>query len=68
LVGKVNFSRRDFLKTGGAVVVSFSLFEHGARCFSQAAAHIDPYDSPDYLDPRFLDSWLAILPDGTIKN
>jgi nicotinate dehydrogenase subunit B len=60
------FSRRDILQGTGALVVSFSLFRPLPRAFAQATAHIDPYDNPDYLDPSLLDSWLAIMQDGTI--
>lgn len=60
------FSRREILKSTGALVVSFSLFRSLPRAFAQAAAHIDPYDNPDYLDPSLLDSWLVIMQDGTI--
>lgn len=67
MLRKFAISRRGFLKSGSAVVVSFSLFGHATRAFSQAATHIDPYDNPDYLDPRLLDSWLAIMSDGMIK-
>jgi nicotinate dehydrogenase subunit B len=59
------FSRREILK-GGALVVSFSILGPLSRAFGQATAHIDPYGNPDYLDPRQLDSWVAIRDDGTI--
>jgi nicotinate dehydrogenase subunit B len=64
---KATISRREFLRTGGALVVSFSLFGTGARSLAQAAKHIDPYDNPEYSDPRSLDSWLAVMRNGTIK-
>jgi nicotinate dehydrogenase subunit B len=67
VLGKVALSRREFLKSSSALVVSFSLFGPASRAFSQAATHIDPYDNPDYLDPSLLDSWLAIMPHGMIK-
>jgi len=59
------FSRREVLK-GGALVVSFSILAPLSKAFGQATAHIDPYGNPDYLDPRQLDSWVAIRDDGTI--
>src|SRR5271155_3349530 len=59
-------SRREFL-AGGALVVSFSLFGPVYRVLGQAATHIDPYGNPDYLDPTFLDSWIAVAQDGMIK-
>lgn len=49
-------SRREFLMSSSALVVGFSLFGPGNYAFPQAASHIDPYDNPDYLDPRSLDS------------
>ena len=62
---QILFSRREILK-GGALVVSFSILGPLSRAFGQATAHIDPYGNPDYLDPRQLDSWVAIRDDGTI--
>src|SRR3954468_8513347 len=59
------FSRRDALKSG-ALVVSFSVLGPLAHVFGQATAHIDPYGNADYLDPRQLDSWVAVASDGTI--
>ena len=61
-----SISRRQLLKGGGALVVSFSLFGRTSEVFGQALAHSDPYDNPDYLDPRELDSWLAVMQDGTV--
>ena len=56
-------SRRQFLKTGGAVVVSFTLspalLQHG---FSQSA----PGNSGGGKDPSAVDSFLAIHADGTV--
>jgi CO/xanthine dehydrogenase Mo-binding subunit len=57
------FSRRDFLKTSGVLVVSFS-----------AAAVVDPLAAaqgqfgtrPSHIDPDRLDSWIAIAGDGTV--
>jgi nicotinate dehydrogenase subunit B len=61
-----SISRRQILKGSGALVVSFSLFGKVARSFGQATAHIDPYGNSDYLDPSSLDSWLAVMQDGTV--
>jgi CO/xanthine dehydrogenase Mo-binding subunit len=58
-------SRRELLK-GGAFVVSFSILGPLEKAFGQATAHIDPYGNPDYLDPRNLDSWVAVREDGTV--
>jgi CO/xanthine dehydrogenase Mo-binding subunit len=48
--------RREFLKTGGALVV----------CFGAARAQ-GPFDThPSHIDPKELDSWLAVAGDGTV--
>jgi nicotinate dehydrogenase subunit B len=47
--------RRDFLKSGGALIVGFSAAAQGP--FDTHASHIDP---------RRLDSWLAVGADGNI--
>ena len=50
-------SRRDFLKTSGAIVVSFS-----ARGLAQG-----PFDTQvSHIDPKRLDSWIAIAADGRV--
>ena len=54
-------SRRQFLKSAGALIVSFNLFPAAANVFAQAA----PTSTGD-LDPQSLDSWLAIAQDGTV--
>ena len=59
------FSRRELLK-GGALVVSFSILSPLSNAFGQATSHIDPYGNPDYLDPRQLNSWVAIRDDGSV--
>ena len=75
-----NLSRRQLLKSSGALVVSFSLYGPLSRALAQsdgtpqprpyAAERIDlgtfTPEVGDYLDPRELDSWLAVLPDGSI--
>ena len=49
-------SRRDFLKTGGALIVSFSALNAQG-----------PFDThPSHIDPSRLDSWLAVGGDGSI--
>src|SRR5918992_1416684 len=52
-------SRREFLKTSGALVVSFSL---PAEALSQGLAAGKPP-----LVPTELDSWIAVLPDGAVN-
>src|SRR5207244_3898885 len=56
---EVMTSRRDFLKTGGALVIAFSLNSNNA--FSQAAR------LPGSLNNnRMLNAWLRIDPDGSV--
>ena len=50
-------SRRDFLKTCGALIVSFS-------ATSVAQGQFDT--QPSHIDEKSLDSWLAIHSDGSI--
>ncbi len=45
-------SRRDFLKTGGALVVSYALPAHAAERAG--------------VDPALLDSWIRIAADGSV--
>lgn len=75
-----SLSRRQILKGGGALVVSFSFWGPLSRAFAQsdetpqprpyAAERVDLgtfVPAPgDYLDPRDLDSWLAIMQDGSV--
>jgi nicotinate dehydrogenase subunit B len=51
-------SRREFLKTSGALVVSLSL---PTEVLSQGVAGKPP------LVPTELDSWIAVLPDGRVN-
>ncbi len=53
-----NLSRRDFLKTTGALVVSVALPGSIESALSQTASGKPP------LMPDELDSWIAILPNG----
>jgi len=53
-------SRRDFLKTSGALVISAIPASKGlAQAASESAG---PYPDPDYLE---LDTWIVIHPDNT---
>src|SRR5437870_11712906 len=56
-----NFTRRQFLKGTGALVVSFNLFPPASSLFAQTAdkAGGEP-------DPTQLDSWLAVGKDCTV--
>jgi CO/xanthine dehydrogenase Mo-binding subunit len=59
-------TRRDFLKTSGFLVVSFSAipleFADPAGAAAQTARGAGPYPDPDY---RQLDSWIVIRQDNT---
>jgi nicotinate dehydrogenase subunit B len=56
-------SRRDFLKSSGALVVSFS-----AASLARPFAFVQgPFDThPSHIDPKKLDSWIAVSADGTV--
>src|SRR5580692_1607663 len=55
-------TRRDFLK-GGALMVSFS----AASLTVSSLAGQGQFDThPSHIDPKKLDSWLAVGADGTI--
>src|ERR1044072_807952 len=61
--GNVMASRRNFLKGCGALVVTFSsvpLFEPILSAQGPFATHTS------HIDPKQLDSWLAVNSDGTI--
>jgi CO/xanthine dehydrogenase Mo-binding subunit len=59
----MNSSRRDFLRGCGALIVSFNAFGGG---LSGLAAQDRSADRTSQIDPRRLDSWLALERDGTI--
>lgn len=62
-------SRRDLLKNTGALVVSFSILGPASPVLAQqlpAPPGSSPYNNPDYLDPTNLDSWLAVMQDGSV--
>ncbi len=60
-MNRYRVSRRQFLKSTGALIVSFNLFPAAIDSFAQSA----PATTGD-LDPQSLDSWLAIAKDGTV--
>ncbi len=66
LVTQRGVSRRDFLKTGGALVVSFAL--PGCASVGDASSSLPAPGAawPAKVDPAQLDSWLAIGADGTV--
>ena len=55
-------SRRDFLKSGGALLVSFSAASTVSSLSGQG--QFDTHSS--HIDPQKLDSWLAVGADGTV--
>lgn len=60
---KKEISRRDFVKASGALVVCFST----ATLVKPLAAAQGPFDThPSHIDPKKLDSWLAVSADGTV--
>ena len=59
----MSVSRRDFLKTSGALIVSFSV----APLARPLAFVQGPFDThPSHVDPKKLDSWIAVSADGTV--
>ncbi len=59
-------SRRDFLKGSGALVVTFSSFSASGFATSFITAQ-GPFDThPSHIDPKKLDSWIAIAGDGSV--
>lgn len=59
----VELSRRDFLKSSGVLIVSFS----AASIMEPFAAAQGPFDTHlSHVDPTKLDSWLAVASDGTV--
>jgi CO/xanthine dehydrogenase Mo-binding subunit len=59
----VSASRRDFLKSSGALIVSFSSL---AACAEELAFAQGPFATQDQRVARQLDSWLAIAADGRV--
>jgi CO/xanthine dehydrogenase Mo-binding subunit len=57
------FSRRDFLRASGALVVSFS----AGAAFDPLARAQGPFDTHGgHIDPARLDSWIAVGADGRV--
>jgi nicotinate dehydrogenase subunit B len=59
------FSRRDFLKQSGALIVSFSVLGAAAK---PVLAQFTTGGTPGSPAPDQLDSWIAINSDGTITG
>jgi CO/xanthine dehydrogenase Mo-binding subunit len=58
-----DFSRRDFLKTSGALIVGFSGLVSEVREVSAQG----PFDTrASHVDPNRLDSWIAVAADGSV--
>ncbi len=62
LLHEKEFSRRQFLRGGGALIVGFSLA--GAGLAGEARADTSPYTS-NGVDQYSVDSWITINPDNT---
>ncbi len=60
------FSRKSFVKGGGALIVGFSLAGAGLAGKAGAAGE-DPYASNGSPDLAQVDSWLTIHPDNTVS-
>ena len=58
-----SLSRRGFLETGGALVVSFMMPGSVRTALGQAGATLGGKPA---LTPDELDSWIAVLPDGGV--
>lgn len=59
-------SRRDFLRTSGALVVSMATPASMSVALAQVGAGMPITAGKPALDPNNLDSWLAILPNGRV--
>jgi CO/xanthine dehydrogenase Mo-binding subunit len=58
---KTSITRRQFLKSSGALVIGFNIFSPAGKVLAQFAT----LPSGD-IDPTSLDSWLAITADGLV--
>src|SRR5229473_5011875 len=68
IVTQSGTTRRDFLKTGGALVVSFTLPGCAVTSPSTVAPTLPAPGGlwPASVDPAALDSWLRIAADGSV--
>jgi CO/xanthine dehydrogenase Mo-binding subunit len=62
-LARAGFSRRDFLKTSGVLVVSFSA---SALLEKTGLAQGEFGTRAGHVDPKQLDSWIAIAADGRV--
>jgi CO/xanthine dehydrogenase Mo-binding subunit len=60
----MSVSRRDFLKSSGALIVSFSAVSH-TGILAAGQGQFDTH--PSHVDPTKLDSWIAVMADGSVK-
>jgi nicotinate dehydrogenase subunit B len=61
------FSRRSFVKGGGALILGFSLAGAGLVGKAQAAGDPNQFSSYGPLDSTQIDSWLVVHPDNMIS-
>jgi CO/xanthine dehydrogenase Mo-binding subunit len=61
---QVEFSRRGFIRGGGALIVGVGLGGAAAAKSRAAAAAVN---APGPPDPTLIDSWLAVHPDNTVS-
>src|SRR5437868_3631559 len=59
-------SRRDFVKSSGSLLVSVSLPGAVTRALSQDISTSGTLGAKPPLMPDELDSWIAVLPDGSV--
>ena len=65
LLHEKEFSRKSFLKGGGAMLVGFSVLGAGVGAKAAKAAGDDPYASNGPYDQTAVDSWLIVHSDNT---
>ena len=64
-LARAGFSRRDFLKGAGALVVTFSAAPGlESVAFAQGPFGTQAQNAP--INPKLLDSWIAVAADGTV--
>jgi nicotinate dehydrogenase subunit B len=62
LLHEKEFSRKSFVKAGGALIVGFSLA--GAALSGKAKSAVGPFGS-NFIDQSQVDSWITVNPDNT---
>ncbi len=65
-LARAGFSRRDFLKTSGALIVSFAAADVARPVQGRVLAQGEFGTRASHVDPAQLDSWIAIAADGTV--